>query len=938
MAVTPEYQNFDIQIGWDTDGLTITYPVNKGKPFLIAYRTNNLVKSIIDNDDLKSACKKVEEQKILSQALFDTLFPENSTHGKEFRKKILQYPSVRLRLVYSTNIDTTNLKELLKIPWEYLYIPKKDNNSTVSDFFCNTPHFSLVHCLIEESDLEFYAEKLQRLDNELYVEKLPVNVAFLSAFDKKEEQEAVRKLEKAFLDISEETLKRKRSCIVKLDPWSKTEDNTFKAAIDNYDIVQFLSHGLPEAIYLYDHGIGGKPGPFERDEIIESWKSISNKAKAIILCACHSAKETFGPAITLHKAGVPVVIGLTQSLYIYQAQNFLEDFYTKLAETACNLEEAVAYARSALMRVDDNGENGSMSMAWGLPRVFLASSKTTLISDEALYSPKYKLVEQSRKIISMLIEKIKSYLPVPEFPYEKQIENWIDGHQKVLYVCGFSHNGKSTQIARLLDKRKDLLPHLCTEPGSRKIDDNTNHPLVFIRDSLYPQLEEKYEKNRYRSWIEGNYPIMIDDPHDALKSLVIEPLRRARAQGEFQRPILVIDGLDHAEAFEPGVTILSLLEQYISPLTEVMRLIITADSDSGQVHQRILNLLPLVLEKEKYYKIVEMETPKLNIPQEAPTESIPEVMQTIFSPLQEKLKDTAFFNQIWQMAQHPSSKGEWKDKAEKIQRIVDFGTNRLDKGYERPDNLYLSYESCLKVALEDKPSEQSTLIKRLLKVLAVAYAPIPKEMISLLIGAPVEKVNALLALLKDDLLILTEELEQGVICEHPSVKRFLTQKFALDEAHNLFVKMYHKKKRWNAIANWSELPYSDYAGYYLAEHTYQRYRHSRRDVRIRADDFLQLMVSPGFRAFRLKEAGSEAALEDVRRALRVLYLDRMEGNLQAPGPHLGTIEHLLAAYNSNDNPVIIALERKLRREDGGLNALQEFLGSSSPSARYGGRL
>lgn len=162
---------------------------------------------------------------------------------------------------------------------------------------------------------------------------------------------------------------------------------------------------------------------------------------------------------------------------------------------------------------------------------------------------------------------------------------------------------------------------------------------------------------------------------------------------------------------------------------------------------------------------------------------------------------------------------------------------------------------------------------------------------------------------------------------------------------------------------------TQYAWHHLADHAYECYRATGIGTGKRGEraiDFLNLVCNPGFRTVRLASVGMQAALEDIRRGLYIILaeyvlslqnlttlrdslesletvpalepiLDTLEYLLSSPGLESALInleasldhallasEHMLKLLVDDNNPAIIALERKLRRENGGILALLTF--------------
>jgi hypothetical protein len=147
---------------------------------------------------------------------------------------------------------------------------------------------------------------------------------------------------------------------------------------------------------------------------------------------------------------------------------------------------------------------------------------------------------------------------------------------------------------------------------------------------------------------------------------------------------------------------------------------------------------------------------------------------------------------------------------------------------------------------------------------------------------------------------------------------------------------------WHSI-DWTNLKFSSYAAYYLSEHAYHYYIESRSDNPEEAmDNYLTLMSSPGFRRFRRESTGNTntaAALEDIRRALRVLFVKRSieatpsEDARNVANRAMSTVNRIQATYGRSDNSLLVDLERKLSQERSGdlLQPLYQFWSLYYPS-------
>jgi hypothetical protein len=989
MAV--HYRNFNLELDWSKDAatgverVTLTHPGIP--PQTVDFEgTQDFIFPLIaspqsfETDDFHRKAGTV---------LAGIFFPADQPLGRAFRRTLKRFRRVRLRLTYpSSDVDPEGTKAtaLLNIPWEYLYID--DPDAKLNEFLCCKPGFSLVHCLPTAQAGRSTTSG---------VKDLPIRLAFLystSTGDSFEEAEDI------FADTDRDLKERDRDQIVRWEVILRADEVDINTKLRHSDLVQIFSHGKEDAIGV----VGGVATAQELRSLQDFVQNDEHQLKAVVLCACKSALDPLGVAATLHKIGVPVVIGITRRINVDTARLFMKALYAELAEGVYNLEQALAFVRLQLRQSNWSDEN-KLSLEWGLPRLYLSSRSSIIVPDRHLFSPLHDLLQGFADMISKRLEKLQSQRITPSDKVQDQIQEWINGREEILYISGPSGSGKSTEIARLLAQNREFVRHICAEMGKGK--DITNDPLAFSQDSLFPQLEAFYGERRFHECLgRGVYPVTARDPRQAFLDLVVDPLRKARAQTGRQ-PIIVVDGLDNAVESSSGYSILDLLLDYGARLIQGARLIITADSDRKETHGRILkelrlkpdNHIPMepVNEAQLWADLEEndrfrafLSATSLHLPdwlQHPPThEQVQRFAERVgaekllaetegrLSEIKGMLAETEYerilslevrpallqvakrvgsgslFSEetglpAWQQRPIPHQTRQFVkrviedlatlDSVKAAESLFNDLLSRMDQlagSYDRQNNpsanLRNYYRVYLDFALEWNKG-QAEYIKSLLEALSVAYHPLPVDMIARLINLPHDQqVSDLVNRVSS----FIESLEQGLICEHPSIRRFLADVLPADEAHGLFVEMSRKKvggDEWGKVTNWSRLYDDAYAQRYLVTHAYERYRKTGwkdPNRRQRADDFLALVTAPSFRAFRLDTAGLGAALEDVRYALQVALVETMLPHSTQSLQALDTVEHLLTAYSSYKNPSIIDLERELRLENGGVPALLEFLG------------
>jgi hypothetical protein len=564
MAV--RYKNFDLELDWSGDAdagigeVTLTHPGTP--PQRVNYdSTHDLVYPLVFSPQ---SFEEAQFHEDAGRHLTDLFFEAETPLGDEFRRTLRTYRRVRMRLSYPT--DKEKAEALLRIPWEYLYVDDPASELKLNGFLCCKAGFSLAHCLPEAKPR-----------TKSHVENLPVRLALLYSTSLEED---LGQPERIFEDVSKDLKQRDSASIIVLETFLKADESDVNTKLEHNDLVQILSHGKETAI----GPVGGAITSTELKNFQDFLQGGQHRLRAIVLCACKSALDPLGVAATLHKTGVPVVIGITQRIGAETARLFMKALYSELAEGVYNLEQVLAFGRLHL-RQSNWSEQDKLSLEWGLPRLYLAGRSSHIVSDRHLYRPLLNLFQKFKEMISKRLAKLRNQRIEPPDTLQEQIQAWIDGREEVLYITGPSGNGKSTEIARLLDANPHLVCHICAEAG--KGDDLTNDPLAFSRYSLFSQLEAFYGERVFRSCLgKGVYPVTARDPHRAFFDLVVSPLQKAYKETG-KRPIIVVEGLDNAVESSPSCSILDLLAGRRFELTQVARLIVTADSDVKDIHNRI---------------------------------------------------------------------------------------------------------------------------------------------------------------------------------------------------------------------------------------------------------------------------------------------------------------------------------------------------------------
>jgi len=897
MVVEAKYRNFEVELDWlghNPEKGTVTLTWKKDEK--IFHKTEyNRQDPKEEEKEFYKGINRLRKRPETYQSetwhqeigcfLTEKFFPEGSKLGKKFREVLRESSRVRLRLFYpnkpagDTTVTLAKIRALLDIPWEYLYLPP-DPGLKLNGYLCSQSRFSLVHCL----------PKVINPGSPGLEHALPVNVAFLSIENDHLQFPGV------FSNIQEDLNQTNHPYIIWMEQIAEAEEHHLTRALQDFDLVQILSHGEDRSLFLKDDD--AILGP----ELKDTLQGINSNLKAVVLCACGVGLKPIGVAAALHCSGIPVVIGMARNITVETAHRFMEQFYYQLGVRACSLEEALAVARNELRERYPSNE-GMLRLDWGVPRLFLgAKSSGVMIRKVHLYQPKNDLIKKFDGYINQRVG-IAGLQHV-----EDALQDWINSNKMgVLYLHGPSFAYKSVEIARLLRKNPDLIRHICSDEGL------TNHPLVFSRDSLFPQLAKYYGEENFQNWLsEGVYPATAFSSVKAFRDLVITPLQKAVMEKPDKRPVIVIDGLDNAVAAFSTGSILDLLIEHKDWITEGARLIVTADSDAPHSpHQRIMD---------------QLKTEDFSIPGTTPKKEQEHLLMARAGELklETRLGKSPDLNKWWDNVLSKKEPTQLLVQQQSLQFINQVGEKyaHIFKVEGNPDDYYRAYLDELKIA-----TDGSTI----LKILAVANEPLSVDMMLSLSElnrtTQIETINSGLRPFVDRL--PDETGWKGWTCYHSRIRGLLVEKFhkELDEAHGLFVEMYrpYGQQTWDRVSIWSNLPDTNYARSYLAHHTYERYRNTkdREKRKKRADDFLTLVTSPAFRIFRSAE-GVGMAVEDIKRALAVTFVEYGLPAGSQSARALAATERLLAA--NTDDFAIVNFEQSLQRRNDGINALRDFLG------------
>jgi hypothetical protein len=958
MTEPSDYLTFDIDLNWEKDDMEneiITLRNKEGNTNRARYDFSQ------PTENIKKVMQMANETTESSQWLcelgneFQKLFFPVGKLTDNFCKISKNSPgNVRLRLFYPT--DPIQIAALLLVPWEYLYLDPQ-STGLKEGFLCLNERFSLVHCLLSCPLLD--PEKLKKLD----YARLPLKASFFLCLQDDEDQknDVLRMYDNIAYDLKQSG----RPQIIQLSGYhDRLEKEDVHLAIEEFDLAQYLIHGEIDGLVL----AGAKT---LKKTAIQQFVQASDKIKGVILAACSSATSYDGPAVAFHEAGVPMVVGMTQGIKTTVASSFLKAFYTKLAESMCSVEEAVAFARTNLYEEDSQDK---FKLHWGLPRLFMRSTDSDLINRENLYRSFRDFKSELKTTIKNLASKpAKANVPTR---WQEALEAWIecDKEMGVLYLYGWGGSGKSTEVARLLNKDHQLLGHFC-----RNDDHQTSNPLMFIRDSLYPQLEEYFDRHNieYRKYLSDNvFPITAYDARYAFYNLFLLPLGKIYSDKSITppppRPAIIIDAIDDAVTRYPGESILDLLIDHQREITQYARVIITGNysGEDGSPHQRIR----MELERSKDINI------SWDTDSSAPIKS---TELDNFGNIGEALK-MKVLDHINSRCVQEQKIQVWSFLSRCDQVDLESVLNQANQLQETRETQTAKKTASKGILLEEyyeayfnTVTQKDNYVEDVLCALVVAYKPLSHEFLLKLFDGKSD-INIPNALTIMPAFIPEAE---GVYTCHTSVRRFLDKKLFEDpckwgNTHELFMKLgYSELKRrqsenpsktrfecWCDLGIWS----GKYIQNYLVQHAYKSYQYAcycsmrfsenyqaelyqrlpddmkkhvvstwgmfanselpqkRSD---RANEFLKLVIDPSFREFRMYTEGTEAAVHDMLFALRVILFEYTLATPILVNPtedkerHARLVtayEDLLDILTEDKQKELIALDRKVR----GLNVAQ----------------
>ena len=635
-----KYYDFKFELKADENGISVRCPNEGILEFgpTIAYNPPNINTGVHSNaplGDLKIIGRDVA-QLLFSNVIIRNRFIEIWNYGNA---------KVRLRLCYPNEVDnetrsTTQIVDLMRIPWEYLYLPEEwltpPPARPMELFLGLRPEISIVHSLILLEEREYPSAQIDHLRVKMKY------FSWLGGSDSDNEQKIYQNFVNEYHNLKNLVDYPNLSSPQSTSDIRHGESHDIVTALMTDDLIHLTFHSDANDISLPD-------GSLMAQELLRASDFMRNiVAKAIILLSCDTAVSDNGYSITrdLNQGGVPIVIGMTKEINFRAAGRFVGGFYNALATWPIDgLEKAIVYGRLGLSNVEvmieDEGLEGSnWYPGFGMPRLFLRQNleDSTLISKKLLFDPVIDLYSRFREAVNEF--NLDSFNIDNTAKYQERMKAWVNGsieppQRQWLLVTGPAGEGKTTQIKLLLkslgaeqkfcQKQREVDPEsrgvtvgdtdpIATqnaedparteeEPGSQETNNtdlkeppkkvvfhfcDEDHPetsraLEFVRDSLFPQLRCLYGEDYLEAIPDGRYPRLTNNADYALWDFVIRPLecliKEENKKGKkFERPIIVIDSLDFVPDFQDPVnSIPGLLFRHRDRLENLARFLVSTD-------------------------------------------------------------------------------------------------------------------------------------------------------------------------------------------------------------------------------------------------------------------------------------------------------------------------------------------------------------------------
>lgn len=299
-----DYYNYDFKLflKFVNEEVWVSWPLETSTPGKTRYKEINI--SAVSAMSLESLISKGED-------IAKMLLP--GTIRDEFQEKWKAYKKIRLCLYYP---DSTEINKLLHTPWEYIYLPKEEEIplSERDNFLGIRSDISIVHCLNRKEE------------SRTGVESLRVKMKYLSWLGASDEDKADDiHIFNDFLDIFPIPSRVFNFSDNDISKPALAEPASVKNAWQTEDLVHVTCHGSGDNFELSGGGL--EDTLLDDDGLnVDEVSGLAIDAKAIILLSCNAGNGTNAFSVKLHKAGVPVVIGMTQTILKELLEVLLMDF------------------------------------------------------------------------------------------------------------------------------------------------------------------------------------------------------------------------------------------------------------------------------------------------------------------------------------------------------------------------------------------------------------------------------------------------------------------------------------------------------------------------------------------------------------------------------------------------------------------------------------
>lgn len=344
---------------------------NQGKLRFVAYRDFNL--ALEGPLDFAEEASFVAEYKRLSDALTDNAERPTPQHLRSFGRRLADalFPGDISRLVGVLDNDTLQLgicandPALKSVPWEYLVCPGTADAPNIAR--------TIARIVPVSNGANVPATKL---------DGRPLRVCMIVAdpsdLGKVPWDDLKGTLESTFDSyLSEKGVATQ----VKMDLVEAPNRRKLNTALgkEDYDVIHFLGHGEPDALYLVDRA-NNNSVPVPADVVVPLFQRDS--VKLIILTACSTGKQAPNglPALAerLVSEFAPAVVGNQLPITSAAIACFCGSFYQQLLSNG-NVDEAFARGRQAL-KVQMTVSATEAAIEWGIPILYRRPGRSVLFT------------------------------------------------------------------------------------------------------------------------------------------------------------------------------------------------------------------------------------------------------------------------------------------------------------------------------------------------------------------------------------------------------------------------------------------------------------------------------------------------------------------------------------------------------------------------------